>query len=406
MTFLFPFFNFLQPGILWPELADFRPMLVVLLIALVLGLMKKNIAIRLATFKHPIFLLLIVFIAAQVLSVYETGATGMLNEFSYWSAFPLFVLVSVLLISQPIYLRRYVLGVVAGSMGIVFYGIYAVIAELPAAVGGRAGAYGMYENHNDYSFIIIQTLPFIYMFWRGERGILCRNFYLICMIACAAGIFLSLSRGGVLALVLEAGLLVAFTVQGRKRYFLLPSLVLAGALAIGYQWSMREENQGSNYTAEDAQSSRFELWRAGKKMFLDKPLFGVGSRRFGEFSQEYEEISHDNLGKNSHNTFIEILATSGIVGLGAFLLMVYHAIRQLRRSALALANGWVDEIRLATFISFVSILFRAFLDAKAHDWSFYVLVSITLGYINCRNVDLPQNLSNEIIVPDPSVVRH
>ena len=379
MTFLYPFLTFLQPGILWPQLADARPLLVLSALALVVGVSRRADYARAAAFRHPVFICLLLFILAQGLSVYYSGVGAILGEWSYWSTYPIFVAISILLISNAAALRSYILGMLAGAMFVVCYGILAVFLVWPSAVGGRAGAYGMYENHNDYSFIIIQILPFLYLYFRTERGLLLRGLLGVSMLGCVLGIVMSLSRGGMLALVLEALLIVLLGMQGRRRLLLLPPLILAGAVAIGYQWILRAENQGDHYTAEQAQGSRFELWRAGKAMVSAHPLFGVGSRRFGEFAKLYGELSHDQLGKNSHNTYVEVLAGSGILGFVPFMLMLYYLVRELRRRPMKTGPPPIDATRIATLIALYTIMFRALLDAKAHDWSFYVFCAVGLA---------------------------
>src|SRR3989344_146856 len=237
MDFLFTFLNFLQPGILWPALAEYRPFLTIALLMAAVGYFRTSLYPRAEAFRHPIFLYLSAFLGVQVLSVYYSGGRSMLDEFNYWSVYIEFVIISILLINEPPALRRYVWGMIAGSMVIVFYGIYAVYAGLPSAVGGRAGAYGMYENHNDYSFIIIMSLPYMYMFWKTHSGTSVRLLLVFFMLSCVAGIFLSLSRGGVLAPVLEAMLIVLFAVERGKRFRYFFLIALLGTAALRYHWA-------------------------------------------------------------------------------------------------------------------------------------------------------------------------
>jgi O-antigen ligase len=376
MSSLYSFLTFFQPGIFWPELSVLRPMLILSVLALLTGLARPSTFPRSEAFGHPAFFWMIFFIVAQVFSLYYGGLGSILDELGFWYVYPAFVAISILLIPDTAALRRYVWGMMLGCLVIVVYGIYAVYAELPAAVGGRAGAYGMYENHNDYSFIIVMALPFMYMYRRLETGFLKRATLAFGILASILGMFLSLSRGGMLALVLEIGLLFMFTRKGAQRVLMLSVVVAFGAVAIAYQWSQREANQGDQYTAEDAQASREELWRASREMVLKNPVLGVGSRRFGEFASDYAEISGDNRGKNSHNTYVEVIATSGLLGFIGFMMFIYRLLKDLIRTPVIAASEWVEATRIACLTAFVSILFRAFLDAKPHDWSFYLLCAL------------------------------
>ena len=375
MSFLFPFLNFLQPGILWPELAGIRPMLIATLVAALWGETSKSVYSKSVVFLHPTFLWMLVFIAVQPLSVFRSGFLSMFDTIVYWITYPVFVSVSFLIAGSIETLRRYILGMCTGGLFVVVYGMYALSDGIGLAATGRAGAYGMYENHNDYSFIIILILPFLYTFWTSERDFFKKLFFIGGMAACVAGIFLSLSRGGMLALVLEASLIVLLIMQGKRRLLFIPVLVVCASLAIAYQWSARDANQ-TNYSSDDAQSSRLELWKAGWEMLKERPLLGVGSRNFSEVSQQYGELSHDNIGKNAHNTFVEILADNGLIGFGSFVMMIISLIGSLRKDMAIDNASLLHPIRLAVLVSLYSTLARTTLDAKPHDWSIFVLCAI------------------------------
>jgi len=376
-SFLYPFANFFQPGVFWPEIADWRPLQIIAVLALLASLGGKATFNRLDALRHPATKWMLAYLFIQTLSLYRTGLSSMLQEFNFWLAYFLFVLVSIRIIDSPLALRRYIHGMMLGSAWIVFWGIYACLTGLTELTnGGRAGAYGMYENHNDYTFIILQTLPFYYIYWRFEKGWLRRTLLLAATVACMAGVALSLSRGGMIALVLQFVLFVIYTMKPRTRLIMLPLVLALGAGAVAYQYVARAANQGNDYTAEDAQTSREELWRAGEAMFYAHPLLGVGSRSFGEHAPEYAEISHDNRGKNAHNTFVETLATTGLFGLTAFLGMLISTIRELRRPVTGTATDWERHTRTAILIAIYTICFRANFDAKTLDWSFYLLVTL------------------------------
>jgi O-antigen ligase len=375
-SFAFSFANFFQPGVFWPELADYKPMQLIAVVALLASLKGAASHDRMDAVRHPAIKWMFMFFVAQVLSVHATGFSGMVAEFGVWSVYALFTLVSVRIVANPDMLRRYIWGMMLGSLWIICWGIYGVHAGLLAANGGRAGAYGMYENHNDYSFIIVQTLPFFYIYWRTEKGFLKRLLLLGACLASVLGIFLSLSRGGMITLVLEIVLIVLFTMTRRAQIVLLPIVCVLGVAAVSYQYIARAANQGEGYTAEDAETSRFELWEAGENMILHNPLLGVGSRTFGEHAPIYGEISHDNRGKNAHNTFIDATATSGLLGVGSFIAMLVGAIRELARKTAGIASPWEQNTRKATMIAIVTMCFRAQFDAKEWDWSFYVLCTI------------------------------
>jgi putative inorganic carbon (hco3(-)) transporter len=406
MAFLYPFLNFLQPGILFPPLAPLKPMLLasVLLGGLALLSTRDNIStLRKQFFKHPVFLWLAMFMLVNVISVYYSGVASMLNELNYWNVYPLFVAVSLLLIRDVPSLRRYIWGVIIGSAVVVAYGLVAVAFHFPTIHGGRAGAYGMYENHNDYTYIILMIFPFVYLFLRITKSFFGKLLLVSILAASCVGVALSLSRGGILALVLEIGFIYVFTTTGAKRLAMLIIIGTLGTGAVIYQFAAREENQAGNYSAEDAKSSRLELWKAAGNAFAAHPVLGIGSRRFGEFSQDYGEISYDNRGKVTHNTFIEVAANTGLLGIVSFVLMlrgIYVAVRGAKLAPKP-TDGLI-EIRLATLVCLLTILFRALLDAKPHDWSFYVIATIAIA---ASTLKAPETSTEKVTDEQPTASR-
>src|SRR6186713_1242640 len=111
LTFLFTFINFVQPGVLWPELASFKPMVIVSLLAGLAGMSARHRAFSLSeAIKHPAMIALAIFLLAQVASVYYAGLGVMLAELGFWYIYLLFVVISLLLLSSIEGLQRYIWG--------------------------------------------------------------------------------------------------------------------------------------------------------------------------------------------------------------------------------------------------------------------------------------------------------
>jgi O-antigen ligase len=114
-------------------------------------------------------------------------------------------------------------------------------------------------------------------------------------------------------------------------------------------------------------------------MFVRHPFLGVGSRRFVEYARDYGEISYDNRGKVSHNTYIEVLTGSGLLGFLPFVALLYLSFRELRASSGPHEDERFRALRLGALVSLLAIALRAMTNAKANDWSFYVLAAVALS---------------------------
>jgi O-antigen ligase len=402
LSFLYPLLHFMQIGVLLPQIGSLYPEQILSALILLRFLVTPRTVGRVEAFRHPALKWAIILqVFARGFSLVHTGVSQAVTEVIDWLPVTQYLVISLLVISSRQSLIRYISGVIVGSGFIILYGIVAVFAGWREDMGGLAGAYGNYENHNDYSFIIIQTLPFLYLIGRTKIGFLKNVLRITLMAACVFGMFLSRSRGGMLALVLEIVLIVCMTMEKKKRMFLLPLVVVLGVGMVAVQYARRAE-LGGDYTEATAESSRYELWTAGKNMFLAYPIFGVGSRLFADYSKQYGELSHDQLGKNAHNTYIQVIATMGIFGAWCFLSMLAAIRREFRKkpstdSPLA-DNEW---IRLSGLIVFYSMLFRAIFDAKDHDWCwfFMVVVACSMTMLRIQALGVVPDASKDTVAP-------
>ncbi len=136
----------------------------------------------------------------------------------------------------------------------------------------------------------------------GQRALL---WTLVALVA--ATIWLTQSRGGLIAGMLVPGVYVV-----RRWGFkaVIPALLVALPLmALG---GRHDEN------ADLSTEMRYEAWQAGIQMFHQNPLFGVGARNFD---------AHHWL--TAHNSYVLTLAEMGIVGMFLFITLIYLSIKSL-----------------------------------------------------------------------------
>jgi O-antigen ligase len=400
MAFLYPFVNFMQPGILWPWLAAMKPMLVLSIVAVLVAAAQKGGGMRqqLAYLRHTTFISMLLYVLVQIISVHYSGLASMIAEFELWYVFALQMAISLLLLPNLPALRAYVWGFMLGGSVVIGYGLWTFFTRPDALSGRTVGAYGMYENHNDYTFMAISLLPYSWMLLRSESRFIAKALLLALTLGCMAGVVVSLSRGGILVLAIELAWLVVVTTRGGRRVLILTAFMLCAPVVIVHQFIARDAGRTSDYTVTEAQSSRFELWTAAGNMIRAHPFLGVGSHRFQEFSRDYGEISHDNRGKVTHNTFLEIAAGSGLAGLTAFMVMVWAALAPLVRASgrQAPVDDALRNIRTATVIATSCFLIRANLDAKIFDPVIYTLLTLA---IVCVRIQTPRQQTANVTEP-------
>ena len=134
------------------------------------------------------------------------------------------------------------------------------------------------------------------------------------------------SRSGFLAALLVLGLHV---VRGSLLKALVPVSVLSAifSMAVLFIPSLHKRIFGIGDAVNEGATGRFYLWNKAFEMWLDSPIFGHGMSTF-----------YDRYHSAVHNTYLQVLAETGLVGLGLYLGVILAAIR-LRASSGGTSHG-------------------------------------------------------------------
>lgn len=161
--------------------------------------------------------------------------------------------------------------------------------------------------------------------------------YVSCLIAMSAGIVLSASRGGLLALAAEIFFLAIIAIpiflsrnrdddEGRLGILLRAggALVLGAAAIVGSMYLVGSEGlvQNISQTSSELEEqqpaserfSRTNIWGATAKMIEDHPWLGVGLGAYQFAYTRYDPSSGAQRVEQSHNDYLQIVADAGIVG--------------------------------------------------------------------------------------------
>jgi O-antigen ligase len=248
--------------------------------------------------------------------------------------------------------------------------------------------YGPYVNHNHYAGLMemLVPIPLVFCLTRYARG---RLRTLIAGIAAlmAGTIFLSGSRGGMVALLVEFVLLGAILVRNQKA--LRPAAI--GAFAIGIlallAWvggSELTRRVGLLRTETQHELSGGVRWTIDKdslRMFAQKPVLGWGLGTFPIAYPQFRSFYTNFFINEAHNDYLQILVETGAVGLGAalwFLVLLYrNAVRKL--------PDWPDNINgavsLAALLGCTGIVVHSLVDfnlqVPANAAWFYVLAVVS-----------------------------
>lgn len=220
----------------------------------------------------------------------------------------------------------------------------AVEAAVTIAYGrnGRGGrAIGSLGQSNDLgAFLSLFAVPaFAGLF--GVRHWFGRLLLAGVFVAACIAVMMSLSRGSMLALV--AGLFVVAWMASRRMF-----AVLVVALLLSPFWAPEyvrdrittssREVEGSDEVAVDmAAEARLQTWRSILQVVREHPVDGVGFTGLGYVLPEIGEgLGLEDVKDSAHNTWLRMLAETGVLGLAVFAWLMWRAwslgVKAMRRA--------------------------------------------------------------------------
>src|SRR5687768_488856 len=156
---------------------------------------------------------------------------------------------------------------------------------------------GIFNDPNDLGMLFVMCLPMaLYLSRGGGLMGLRRLFWWGAGAALVYGIYLTNSRGAMLALVCVAAVWV-----WRRRGPVTASLLGAGMIGVLMMLPSRLSELDAG---ESSAAGRVDAWYSGLEMFLYNPLFGIGPGLFAD----------NNANLTAHNSFVLVMAEMGLVG--------------------------------------------------------------------------------------------
>ncbi|MBD3426360.1 MAG: hypothetical protein GF409_03900 [Candidatus Omnitrophica bacterium] len=220
-------------------------------------------------------------------------------------------------------------------------------------VGGRMPLRATFSYHPDFAtYLVVAFFVNMGMFF-SERRKLLKVFCALLALLMIINVAFTYSRGGWVSFLAVCLMLGLFIPERRARSVLLimGALFLAGLL---FTPALRQRFIFIIQKGGDA--GRFRIWKVALSMFESSPVIGTG---LGLFMDNFPKYS-DSSAQYAHNCYLQILAETGLLGLGSFIWMVWNF----------LAKGFeelrtrINMIQLGLFGAFSAFLIHAFFDTQ------------------------------------------
>jgi O-antigen ligase len=231
--------------------------------------------------------------------------------------------------------------------------------------------FGPYVNRNHFAGFVelivpLSLVPLVLGKVRRERWFLVSLFAVLPI----GALFLSASRGGIVSLAVEVGVLVLWLLLRRTagKHLLSGAAVLLLAFLmvswLGVQQLLERFSsfQSLEVTAGKRTSMRADTWR----IFLDHPWMGTGLGTLQTVFPAYDSNYDGKIVNHSHNDYLEGLAETGIAGglccLWFLAVLLFDSLRPLSQSH----GGFASILQLSGLVACLGFLTHSLVDFNLH----------------------------------------
>jgi O-antigen ligase len=219
---------------------------------------------------------------------------------------------------------------------------------------------------------------------------------------CLFAVFLTLSRGGLMALA--AALIAAIVMAGRRRRG--AALVVAACAVLAtviYFGAFASVEARDRVLEVEGGSGRTDIWTVGWRMVEDNPLRGVGAGNFSISSIHYllepGALPRDDLivdeAKVVHNTYLHVLSELGLVGLTLFLGVIAFSLWCASRAVACASRAGDRQLEVlarALVVALVGLLVADFFGSRQYSKLLWLLMSLCPVLLAISRAELASRL--------------
>jgi O-antigen ligase len=245
--------------------------------------------------------------------------------------------------------------------------------------------YGSYVNHNHYAGLMemLVPIPFVlsmgHLFTGGKRTLVAS-----CAVLMAGTIFLSGSRGGMLAFVLEMVLFASLTLGKRRSPRIALGTMAVCVFVLALLIFLGKGGQVLGRLGDLSPGIRLNITKDSLRMFSHRPVWGWGLGTFPTVYPSYRSFYTNLFVNEAHNDYVQLLVETGLLGFGLMLWFVARLYRYGLPTSRRWEFQWDGAVSLAALLGCTGILVHSFVD-----FNLQIPANAALFYVLCGLVASP-----------------
>jgi O-antigen ligase len=305
-----------------------------------------------------IWQILVVLVSGGEFNQQIFGSQGRNTGLITYLAFSLLFLGAVVAANAPVMNRVVIVAVFVGTASIIYGFIQAIGADPIGWVNPYSPVFGFLGNPNFQSSLlgVLGSIAFAQLFAKGLKLPL-KALLVAYLIATLYIIKETASQQGFLVLAVGIGVIVGLYARQLNRNFSIAYGVLSVFGFFAVLFGTLNKGPLSSILYKESVTYRGDYWRAGWKMTVDHPIFGVGMDSYGDWYLRTRNLDAtlrrgpDVSSNAAHNVYLDISSYGGFpllfIYLALMVLVVVSAIKALKRSTgfdpvfAGLVGAWV-----------------------------------------------------------------
>lgn len=395
----------LRPGELFPVLDHFRiELLIGALVIIAIVINQKLLVGKVAIVKDKITISLFVLLVVTLLSVFTSYEKTQTIEqtIAFFKIFIFYYLIVSLVTSK----KRFIVFCFTFCALITYIGFDALVSYFRGEfvhtmnVDRLTGTTSSGGDPNTLANTLAAAIPLLISTAAYFKNRFVKSILWIFSLLIGYLIVITASRGGMLACL---GVIIGYIVFSKHKVL---GVIVALVLVISV-WQVMPDQYQARYErffeiskdVNRASSGRWEIWKAGIRMTISHPILGVGA---GAFSWAYASGDFGPPQRmESHNILIQVLATTGIVGLGAWLLFIGMLIKTLAgigRGVRGISScRWCLTYKHGLMIVLIALFVSGMFGHSLYRYTWYLVAGLAVSLENI----LEKTLEREKVPVEP-----
>lgn len=202
------------------------------------------------------------------------------------------------------------------------------------------GAYGMYMTYGYGIALFMILLVGIFVYKKEFKNLVDQKIFWFAFIVNLSGLYFTDARGAWLGFIIA---IPFYTYHFNKKRFAI--IGVATAVIFSSLVFLSPKLYNTFFNRDDSNSQRLSFWKASIEAFKEKPVLGYGYKNFEPHSVDIKtrhKIEFAGIQGHAHSNYLEILASTGIIGLIVFLSFILFWFR---------ANPFTQAFVMTFFIS-------------------------------------------------------